>query len=148
MPSKHLSRNTFRDGQKESHPCFAEGARALILTRDLDEACALASRIAPEHLELSVENPNAWLPKLGNAGRSSSGAGARRRSATIAPGRITSCRPPDRALSSPLGVTTSRSARASSRYRRIRRQAGRIAATLAEGEGLTAHARSAQMRFK
>src|SRR5258708_20999240 len=41
---------------------------ALILTRDLDEACALASRIAPEHLELSVENPEAWLPKLGNAG--------------------------------------------------------------------------------
>src|SRR5439155_1651303 len=41
---------------------------ALVLTRDLDEACALASRIAPEHLELLVETPGRLLPKLGNAG--------------------------------------------------------------------------------
>src|SRR5207249_2058576 len=41
---------------------------ALIETRDLEEACALANRIAPEHLELSVEDPQAWLPKLKHAG--------------------------------------------------------------------------------
>ena len=41
---------------------------ALILTRDLEEACAVASRIAPEHLELVVENPETWLPKLTRAG--------------------------------------------------------------------------------
>ena len=41
---------------------------ALIETRDLDEACDVANRIAPEHLELSVENPDAWLQKLTNAG--------------------------------------------------------------------------------
>src|SRR5262249_8724324 len=41
---------------------------ALILTRDLDEACALASRIAPEHLELAVQDPERILPKVGNAG--------------------------------------------------------------------------------
>jgi len=45
------------------------GARgALIATRDLEEACALANRIAPEHLELSVAEPEAWLGKLKNAG--------------------------------------------------------------------------------
>src|SRR5437867_165828 len=41
---------------------------ALIETRDLEEACALANRVAPEHLELSVEDPQAWLPKLKHAG--------------------------------------------------------------------------------
>ena len=41
-----------------------EARGALILTRDLDEACAVANRIAPEHLELSVEDPDALLPKL------------------------------------------------------------------------------------
>jgi histidinol dehydrogenase len=41
---------------------------ALILTRDLDEAIAVSNHIAPEHLELSVENPRAWLPKIRHAG--------------------------------------------------------------------------------
>ena len=41
---------------------------ALVLTRDLEEACAVANRIAPEHLELVVDNPEAWLPKLTRAG--------------------------------------------------------------------------------
>ena len=39
------------------------GRGALIETRGLNEACEIANRIAPEHLELSVENPHAWLPK-------------------------------------------------------------------------------------
>ena len=41
---------------------------ALIQVRDLDEACALVNQIAPEHLELSVANPKALLPKIRNAG--------------------------------------------------------------------------------
>ena len=123
---------------------------ALILTRDLDEACALASRIAPEHLELSVEDPDAWLPKLGNAG-------------AIFLGRWSSeaigdyCAGPNHVLptagtarfSSPLGVYDFQ--KRSSIIEVSKNSAdklGRIAATLAEGEGLTAHARSAQMRFK
>src|SRR5690606_35852579 len=45
-----------------------EGRGALIETRDLDEACALADRIAPEHLELCVREPRAWLARLRHAG--------------------------------------------------------------------------------
>jgi histidinol dehydrogenase len=41
---------------------------ALIATRDLDEAIALTNRIAPEHLELSVAAPHDWLPKVRHAG--------------------------------------------------------------------------------
>jgi histidinol dehydrogenase len=127
------------------------GARgALILTRDLEEACALAGRIAPEHLELSVENPDAWLPKLGAAG-------------AIFLGRWSSeaigdyCAGPNHVLptggtarfSSPLGVYDFQ--RRTSVIAVSQNSAftlGKIAKTLAEGEGLTAHARSAEMRFK
>jgi len=41
---------------------------ALIATRDLDEAIALSNQIAPEHLELSVDTPRDWLPKIRHAG--------------------------------------------------------------------------------
>jgi histidinol dehydrogenase len=123
---------------------------ALVETRDLDEACALASRIAPEHLELSVQEPQAWLPKLANAGAVFLG-----RWSSEAIGDY--CAGPNHVLptagsarfSSPLGVydfqkrssviAVSQSAAAS---------LGRISAVLAEGEGLSAHARSAEMRFK
>ena len=44
------------------------GRGALILVRDLDEACAIANRIAPEHLELAVADPDALLPKIRHAG--------------------------------------------------------------------------------
>jgi histidinol dehydrogenase len=123
---------------------------ALILTRDLEEACAVANRIAPEHLELSVENPEGLVEKIRNAG-------------AIFLGRWSSeaigdyCAGPNHVLptagtarfSSPLGVYdfqkrtsvigVSQSAAA---------KLGRIAMTLAEGEGLTAHARAAGMRMK
>jgi histidinol dehydrogenase len=123
---------------------------ALVETRDLDEACALASRIAPEHLELSVQEPQAWLPKLANAGAVFLG-----RWSSEAIGDY--CAGPNHVLptagsarfSSPLGVydfqkrssviAVSQSAASS---------LGRISAVLAEGEGLSAHARSAEMRFK
>jgi histidinol dehydrogenase len=126
------------------------GRGALVETRDLDEACALASRIAPEHLELSVQEPQAWLPKLANAGAVFLG-----RWSSEAIGDY--CAGPNHVLptagsarfSSPLGVydfqkrssiiAVSRSGASS---------LGRISAVLAEGEGLSAHARSAEMRFK
>jgi len=127
------------------------GARgALIQTKSLEEACAIADRIAPEHLELSVEDPDALLPKLRHAG-------------AIFLGRWSSeaigdyCAGPNHVLptsgtarfSSPLGVydfqkRTSIIGVSQSGAATL----GRLAVTLAEGEGLTAHARSAQMRLK
>jgi histidinol dehydrogenase len=121
---------------------------ALIETRDLDEACAIANRIAPEHLELSVEEPQRWVGKIRHAG-------------AIFLGRYTSealgdyCAGPNHVLptartarfSSPLGVydfqkRTSLIEVSADGARRL----GAIAAELAEGEGLTAHARAAQYR--
>jgi histidinol dehydrogenase len=123
---------------------------ALILTSDLDEACALASRIAPEHLELSVDDPERWLPKLGAAG-------------AIFLGRWSSeaigdyCAGPNHVLptsgtarfSSPLGVYDfQKRTSVIGVSEKAAGVLGRLAATLAEGEGLTAHARSARMRLK
>lgn len=127
-----------------------KGRGALIAVRDLDEACALVNRIAPEHLELSVENPQALLPKIRHAG-------------AIFLGQYTSealgdyCAGPNHVLptsrtarfSSPLGVYDFQ--KRSSVIRVSREGAatlGRIAVELAEGEGLPAHARSAALRFR
>ncbi len=127
------------------------GARgALVLTRDLDEACALANRIAPEHLELSVAEPEAWLPKLRNAGAIFLG-----RWSSEAVGDY--CAGPNHVLptagtarfSSPLGVYDfQKRSSLISVSREGAATLGRVAATLAEGEGLVAHARSAEARFK
>ena len=123
---------------------------ALILTRDLEEACAVANRIAPEHLELVVEDPEAWLPRLTRAGAVFLG-----RWSSEAIGDY--CAGPNHVLptagtarfSSPLGVydfqkRTSVIGVSESAAAKL----GRIAVTLAEGEGLTAHARAAEMRIK
>ena len=122
---------------------------ALIETRDLDEACALANRIAPEHLELCVAQPDAWLPKLRNAG-------------AIFLGRFSSeaigdyCAGPNHVLptsgsarfSSPLGVYDFQKRSSIIAVSRAAAQSlGRLAAVLAEGEGLGAHARAAQLRI-
>jgi len=127
------------------------GARgALVLTRDLDEACALANRIAPEHLELSLAEPEAWLGKLRNAGAIFLG-----RWSSEAVGDY--CAGPNHVLptagtarfSSPLGVYDfQKRSSLISVSREGAATLGRVAATLAEGEGLAAHARSAEMRFK
>jgi histidinol dehydrogenase len=127
------------------------GARgALVATRDLEEACALANRIAPEHLELSVAEPEAWLGKLRNAGAIFLG-----RWSSEAVGDY--CAGPNHVLptagtarfSSPLGVYDFQKRTSLIGVSREGAAAlGRIAATLAEGEGLAAHARSAEMRFK
>ena len=123
---------------------------ALILTRDLEEACAVANRIAPEHLELLVENPEAWLSKLTRVGAMFLG-----RWSSEAIGDY--CAGPNHVLptagtarfSSPLGVYDfQKRTSVIGVSQQSALKLGRIAATLAEGEGLTAHKRAAEMRFK
>jgi len=123
---------------------------ALILCRDLEEACALANRIAPEHLELMVEGAERWLPRLTRAG-------------AVFLGRYSSeaigdyCAGPNHVLptagtarfSSPLGVYDFQKRTSVIGVSQAGAAAlGRLAATLAEGEGLQAHARSAELRFE
>ena len=122
---------------------------ALVQTRDLGEACEVANRIAPEHLELSVADPEALLPKLRHAG-------------AIFLGRYTSealgdyCAGPNHVLptsgtarfSSPLGVYDFQKRTSMiSVSRQGATSLGRVAAVLATGEGLQAHARSAEYRM-
>lgn len=124
--------------------------RALLIeVADLDEAAKISNRIAPEHLELSVADPTAMLPKIRHAG-------------AIFMGRYTAealgdyCAGPNHVLptsgtarfSSPLGVYDFQkrsslimfSAEGAS-------EMGKVASVLARGEGLTAHARSAEYRI-
>ncbi|HDZ36909.1 MAG TPA: histidinol dehydrogenase [Marinobacter sp.] len=123
---------------------------ALIHVADLSEAANVSNRIAPEHLELSVEDPEALLEEIRHAG-------------AIFLGRYTAealgdyCAGPNHVLptsgtarfSSPLGVYDFQkrssiigfSAQGADRM-------GRVASVLARGEGLTAHARSAEYRVK
>src|SRR5690554_6750617 len=127
-----------------------ENRGALIKVDSLDQACEVANRIAPEHLELSVADPDAMLPKIRHAG-------------AIFMGRYTPealgdyCAGPNHVLptsgtarfSSPLGVYDFQKrssvifcspAGAS--------ELARTASVLARGESLTAHARSAEYRIK
>ena len=125
-----------------------ENRGALIHVADLDEACAISNRIAPEHLELSVEDPQALLPKLKHAG-------------AIFMGRYTSeslgdyCAGPNHVLptsgtarfSSPLGVYDFQKRSSLIQVSAQGAQKlGAIASTLAFGEGLQAHAQSALFR--
>jgi histidinol dehydrogenase len=121
---------------------------ALILTPDLATACALANRIAPEHLELAVADPDALLPLLRHAGAIFVG-----HHASEALGDY--CAGPNHVLptgrtarfSSPLGVYDFQKRTSVLRISREgARTLGPIAATLARGEGLVAHARSAEAR--
>ncbi|WP_419812653.1 histidinol dehydrogenase [Bacterioplanoides sp.] len=126
------------------------GRAALVHVADMDEALEVTNRIAPEHLELSVEDPQALLPQIRHAG-------------AIFMGRHTSeslgdyCAGPNHVLptsgtarfSSPLGV-----------YDFQKRSSlimcspdgaselGKVASVLARGEHLEAHARSAEYRIK
>ncbi|MBE9397299.1 histidinol dehydrogenase [Pontibacterium sp. N1Y112] len=123
---------------------------ALIKVKDMDEAMEVTNRIAPEHLELSVEDPESLVPKVRHAG-------------AIFMGRYTAealgdyCAGPNHVLptsgtarfSSPLGVYDFQkrsslimfSAEGAS-------EMGKVASVLARGESLTAHARSAEYRIK
>jgi histidinol dehydrogenase len=126
-----------------------EGRGALVLTRSMAEACAISNRIAPEHLEVSAREPGRWEPLLQHAG-------------AIFLGAFTSeslgdyCAGPNHVLptagtarfSSPLGVYDFQ--KRSSLIEVSERGAaalGPIAAELARGEGLEAHARAAEMRL-
>jgi histidinol dehydrogenase len=123
---------------------------ALILTRDLDEAVALANRIAPEHLELAVLDPDALMPLIRHAGAIFVGASTSEALGDYVAG-------PSHVLptfgtarfASPLGVYDFQKRSSVIRVSPQGAEAlGRIASTLALGEGLTAHARSAQARIR
>ncbi|MEL5848566.1 MAG: histidinol dehydrogenase [Candidatus Igneacidithiobacillus chanchocoensis] len=123
---------------------------ALILARDAAEACALANQVAPEHLELAVQEPRTLLPQIENAGAIFLGIHTCEALGDYVAG-------PNHVLptggsarfSSPLGV-----------YDFVKRSSlieasaagaqelGRLAETLATAEGLSAHARSAAARCK
>tara|TARA_R110000772_G_scaffold242436_1_gene355020 strand:+ start:35824 stop:37119 length:1296 start_codon:yes stop_codon:yes gene_type:complete len=126
------------------------GRGALILTRDLAEAVALCNRLAPEHLELSVADPEALLPQIRHAG-------------AIFMGAYTSeslgdyCAGPNHVLPtsrtarffSPLGVYDFQKRSSLIMCSEAGVQTlGRVASTLARGEQLTAHARSAELRLR
>jgi histidinol dehydrogenase len=126
------------------------GRGAMIRTRDLAEAVAVSNRLAPEHLELSVQDPQPLLPLVRHAG-------------AIFMGPYTSeslgdyCAGPNHVLptsrsarfSSPLGVYDfqKRSSVIMCSERGVQ-ELGRMASTLARGESLTAHARSAELRLR
>ena len=127
------------------------GARgALIHTRDLDEAVELANRIAPEHLELAVADPDSLLPSVRHAGAIFLGAHTSESLGDYAAG-------PSHVLptfgtarfASPLGVYDFQKRTSIIRCTAEGAEGmARIAATLARGEGLDAHARAAEARIK
>ena len=121
---------------------------ALIKARDLDDACVIANRVAPEHLELAVANADALVPKIRHAGAIFVGYYASESLGDY-------CAGPNHVLptgrtarfSSPLGVYDFQKRSSVLRISPAGARAlGPVAATLARGEGLTAHARSAEMR--
>ncbi|MGN7875332.1 histidinol dehydrogenase [Roseateles sp. 22389] len=127
-----------------------EGRGALIHTRSMEEACEISNRIAPEHLEVSSADPHRWEPLLRHAG-------------AIFLGAYTSeslgdyCAGPNHVLptsgtarfSSPLGVYDFQKRSSLIEVSEAGAQVlGPIAATLAYGEGLQAHAQAAEFRLK
>lgn len=126
-----------------------EDRGALIQVTDMQEAIDLSNRIAPEHLELSVADPKAMLPKIRHAG-------------AIFMGRHTAealgdyCAGPNHVLptsgtarfSSPLGVYDFQKRSSLIMFsEQGASEIGKVASVLARGEGLTAHARSAEYRI-
>ena len=127
-----------------------EGRGALIRTRSMEEACEIANRIAPEHLEVSSRDPHRWEPLLRHAG-------------AIFLGAYTSeslgdyCAGPNHVLptsgtarfSSPLGVYDFQKRSSLIEVSEDGAQVlGPIAAELAYGEGLQAHAQAAELRLR
>jgi len=117
--------------------------------KDMEQAVEIANRIAPEHLELSVEDPEAMLPKIRHAG-------------AIFMGRHTAealgdyCAGPNHVLptsgtarfSSPLGVYDFQKRSSLIMFSpEGASEMGKVASVLARGEGLDAHARSAEYRI-
>ncbi len=126
-----------------------QGRGALIHTRNMEEACAISNRIAPEHLEVSSQDPQRWEPLLKHAG-------------AIFLGAYTSeslgdyCAGPNHVLptagtarfSSPLGIYDFQKRSSLIEVSEAGAQVlGPIAVALAYGEGLQAHARAAELRL-
>ncbi|WP_101047710.1 histidinol dehydrogenase [Macromonas nakdongensis] len=126
------------------------GRGAMIVTRSMEEACAISNRIAPEHLEVSSNEPHRWEPLLKHAG-------------AIFLGAYTSeslgdyCAGPNHVLptsgtarfSSPLGVYDFQKRSSLIEVSEQGAQTlGQIASVLAHGEGLQAHARAAELRLR
>jgi len=126
------------------------GRGALIRTRSIEEACEISNRIAPEHLEISAHEPQRWEPLLRHAG-------------AIFMGAFTSeslgdyCAGPNHVLptsgtarfSSPLGVYDFQKRSSIIQVSEAGAHVlGPIAAELAYGEGLHAHAQAAELRLK
>ena len=126
------------------------GRGALIHTRSMQEACEISNRIAPEHLEVSSNDPHRWEPLLKHAG-------------AIFLGAYTSeslgdyCAGPNHVLptsgtarfSSPLGVYDFQKRSSIIEVSQQGAQTlGQIASVLAHGEGLQGHARAAEMRLQ
>jgi histidinol dehydrogenase len=123
---------------------------ALIHVSDLAEACRIANRIAPEHLELSLDDPYPWIDQIRHAGAIFIGhysvealgdycAGPNHVLPTMRSARF----------SSPLGVYDFQKRTSLIEISEAGAQTlGRVASVLAHGEGLQAHARSAEMRLK
>jgi histidinol dehydrogenase len=127
-----------------------QGRGALIHTRSMEEACNISNRLAPEHLEVSSRDPHRWEPLLKHAG-------------AIFLGAYTSeslgdyCAGPNHVLptsgtarfSSPLGVYDFQKRSSLIEVSEAGAQTlGRVAAELAYGEGLQAHAQAAEMRLR
>ena len=122
---------------------------AMIHTKSLEEACEVSNILAPEHLELSVQDPDALLPKITSAGaifmgiRSSESLG----DYCAGPNHVLPTSGTSR-FSSPLGVYDFQ--KRSSLIKISERggnELGKVASILARGEGLEAHALSAEMRL-
>ncbi|CAN1557819.1 HisD Histidinol dehydrogenase [Burkholderiaceae bacterium] len=137
MPRADIIRTSLRD------------RGALILVRDLQEACEISNNIAPEHLEVSCENPDKWLPLLRHAGAIFMG-----RHSSEALGDY--CAGPNHVLptsrtarfSSPLGVYDFQKRSSLIHVSAAGAQTlGKVANELALGEGLQAHAASARYRL-
>ena len=137
MPRADIIRTSLRD------------RGALILVRDLQEACEISNHIAPEHLEVSCENPDALLPALRHAGAIFMG-----RHSSEALGDY--CAGPNHVLptsrtarfSSPLGVYDFQKRSSLIHVSAAGAQTlGKVANELALGEGLQAHAASARYRL-
>jgi len=152
LSAVHLSMTKLLpDMERSEIICKALRTRgALIRVKDDSEAVNLSNLLAPEHLELSVENPEEWLPRIRNAG-------------AIFMGRYTSevlgdyCAGPNHVLptsatarfSSPLGVYDFQK-RSSIIHCSTKGASdlGRIASVLAKSESLAAHARAAELRIE
>jgi histidinol dehydrogenase len=126
------------------------GRGALILTRSMEEACEISNRVAPEHLEVSSLEPQRWEPLLKHAGAVFLGAYTSESLGDY-------CAGPNHVLptsgtarfSSPLGVYDFQKRSSLIEVSEVGAQTlGLIAAELAYGEGLQAHARAAELRLK